>query len=81
MDADRAAARSPAPLLIIASDSDRYLNARDARALYAESAAADKHIRLPSGAAHGVEILESADGAEVWDQIVAFLRAHTHRPG
>lgn len=81
LDADGAVRRSAVPLFIIASDSDRYLNARDASALYSESAATDKQLQLLPGSAHGTAILEGPQGPLVRDQIVGFVRLHSHRPG
>lgn len=69
-------------LFVIASDSDRYLNARDASALYSESATTDKQLRiLRGGTTHGTAILDGAEGPEVRRQIVGFVRSHRKWPG
>src|SRR5262249_17557950 len=81
LDADTAVWRSAVPLLIIASDSDRYLNAHDARALYAESAASEKQLRLLPGSAHGTAILDGPEGASTRDRIIGFLLSHSHLAG
>ncbi len=81
LDADRAVRRSAVPLFVIASDSDRYLNARDASALYSESATTDKQLRILRGSTHGTAILDGAEGPEVRQQIVGFVRSHSHSPG
>ena len=80
LDADRAVTRSSVPLLIIASESDYYLNSHDARALYTESAAADKQLLILPGSAHGTAILDGPDGSRVRALVVEFLRSHRH-PG
>ena len=81
LDADRAVRRSAVPLFVIASDSDRYLNARDASALLSESATADKQLRILRGSTHGTAILDGAEGPEVRQQIVSFVRSHSKWPG
>ncbi len=53
--------RSVVPLLIIASDSDPYLNAHDAHALYSESAASEKQLQVLRGSAHGTAILDGPE--------------------
>lgn len=68
-------------LFVIASDSDRYLDARDANALCSESATTDKQLRIPRGRTHGTAILDGAEGPEVRQQIVGFVRSHSKWPG
>ena len=81
LDADTAVQRSLVPLLIIASDSDRYLNAHDARALYLESAASQKQLQVLPGSAHGTAILDGPEGATVRDRIIGFILSHSRLPG
>lgn len=81
LDADRAVRGSAVPLCVIASDSDRYLNAHDASAIYSESATTDKQLRIVRGSTHGTAILDGAEGPEVRQQIVSFVRSHSHLPG
>jgi len=78
LDADRAVTRSSVPLLIIASESDHYLNSHDARALYMESATADKELLILPGSNHGTAILDGPDGSRVRALVVGFLRSHSH---
>ena len=77
LDADQALIRSSVPILIVASESDGYLNSHDARALYAESAAADKQLVILSGSAHGTAILGGPDGSRVRALVIGFLRSHS----
>lgn len=81
LGADRAVRRSVIPLLIIASDSDRYLNAHDPRTLYAESAASDKQLQVLPGSAHGTAILDGPEAASVRDRIMGLVLAHSRLPG
>lgn len=78
LDSDRAVTTSSVPLLIIASESDRYLNSHDARALYTESAAADKQLLILPGSAHGTAILDGPDRTRIRALVVGFLRSHSH---
>src|SRR5262249_18955613 len=77
LNADQALIRSTVPILIVASERDGYLNSHDARALYAESAAADKQLVLLSGSAHGTAILGGPDGSRVRALVIGFLRSHS----
>jgi pimeloyl-ACP methyl ester carboxylesterase len=79
LDADGALGRSTVPLLVIASADDSDLDARDAAALYRESAARDRRLEVLSGSAHGMDILAGPDGPRMIDLIVAFVRAHSAR--
>jgi len=81
LDADSAVRRSAVPLLIIASDSDRYLNAHEARALYSESVASEKQLQVVPGSAHGTSILDGPEGASVRDRIIGFVLSHSRPAG
>ncbi len=81
LDADRALSLSAVPLLVIASADDGYLGAHDARALYLESAAADRQLEVLRGSAHGTAILAGPDGPRVSALIVAFIRSHSAGAG
>ena len=77
LDADRARTGSSVLIVIIASENDHYLNAHDARALSAESGAADKQLVILPGSAHGTAILDGPDGSGVRALVVGFLRSHS----
>ena len=71
------AARLHAPLLVMASRKDYYLDAADARRLVHAAGSADKELALYPGDTHGWDLLEQAPfRRRVWSRLLGWLAAH-----
>jgi alpha-beta hydrolase superfamily lysophospholipase len=69
--------RLRAPLLVLASRHDYYLDAPDARRLVRAAGSADKQLTLYPGSYHGWDLLELAPfKRRVWSRLLRWLDTH-----
>ena len=69
--------RLRAPLLVIASRRDSYLDAADARRLVRAAGSADKQLALYPGSYHGWDLLEQAPFRQrVWSRLLGWIDDH-----
>jgi len=71
------AVRLQAPLLVMASRKDYYLDAADARRLVRAAGSRDKQLALYPGETHGWDLLERAPFKQrVWSRLLGWIDAH-----
>ncbi len=77
LDALAGVRRLRAPLLVLASRQDYYLDAAAANQMIRAAGSRDKQLTLYPGSTHGWDLLEQAPLARrVWSRLLAWLMTH-----